>query len=268
VLNFEAWISTVVAFFAFGFVASATYLVNDLVDLQSDRIHSQKRFRPLASGRLAIPTALVAAPGLGLLGFALAIAFLPPGFVACLVIYVVLTFAYSLDLKRRLLVDVLTLAALYTLRIVAGGAAIGVVVSEWLLGFSLFIFVSLAFLKRAVELKGRDELARDSGRGYSAVDLETMRIVGVSAGLISVLVFSLYITSPAVSQLYRSPQMLWLMCPLLIYWIARIWFLAARGQVHHDPVVFALVDWRSYVVGACALVTVLLAKLGPGAIHW
>jgi len=268
VLDLQAWLSVAIAFVSFGLVASATYLVNDLIDLQSDRIHPQKRFRPLASGRMPIPTGLALAAALGLLGFVISIALLPPGFGACLAVYVVLTLAYSFDLKRRMLVDVLTLAALYTLRILAGGAAVGAVVSEWLLMFSLFIFISLAFLKRNIELKGNEGGGGVAGRGYSAVDLDTIRIIGVAAGLISVLVLSLYINSPAVSELYRSPQMLWLMCPLLIYWIARIWFLAARGALHHDPVVFALLDSRSYVVAVCGLVIVLLAKIGPAWVHW
>src|SRR5258708_12145282 len=268
VLDLSAWISVVIAFCGFSLVASATYLINDLVDLQSDRTHPQKRFRPLASGRLAIPTGLILAIALGLVGFVLAIVFLPSGFVAYLVVYVTLTLSYSLDLKRRLFVDVLALAVLYTLRILAGGAAIGVGVSEWLLMFSLFLFISLAFLKRAIELKGDENNARVFGRGYFPVDLEIIRVIGVSSGLVSVLVLALYINSPAVSQLYRSPQILWLMCPLLIYWIARIWFLARRGIVDHDPVVFALFDSRSYFVGACGVVIVLLAKLGPAGMHW
>lgn len=268
VLNLEAWISVIIAFLGFSLVASATYLVNDLIDLQSDRLHAQKRFRPLASGRLPIPTGLILTIALGLLGFTLSIVFLPLGFVHYLVAYAVLTLGYSFALKRLLVVDVLALAVLYTLRILAGGVAIGVVVSEWLLMFSLFVFFSLAFLKRFIELKGSDGSAQLSGRGYSAVDLETMRVVGVCSGLISALILSLYISSAAVSQLYRSPQMLWLLCPLLVYWIARIWFLAARGEVHHDPVVFALVDWRSYVVGACGLAIIFLAKIGPVGIHW
>lgn len=268
VLNFQAWMSLAAAFVTFCLVASATYLINDLLDLQSDRIHSQKRFRPLASGQMAIPAGLILAIALGVLGFAVSIAFLPAQFVAYLAAYFSLTLAYSLDLKHRLFVDVLALAILYTLRILAGGAAIGVVVSEWLLMFSLFIFISLAFLKRAIELRNKEGDAPVSGRSYSVVDLETIRVIGVAAGLMSVLVLSLYISSPAVSQLYRSPQMLWLMCPLLTYWIARIWFLAARGEVYHDPVVFALVDWRSYVVGALGLVVVFLAKAGPAGLHW
>ncbi len=267
VTDLHAWTSIAIAFLGFGLVASATYLVNDLVDLQSDRQHAQKRFRPLASGHLRIRSGLILAAALGSLGFLLSSAFLPSAFVAYLVVYAALTLCYSLDLKRRLLVDVLTLAVLYTLRILAGGAAIGVVVSDWLSIFSLFIFLSLAFLKRVIELQASADSARVSARGYMPHDLETVRVIGVSCGLVSVLVFALYISSPAVSQMYRFPQMLWFICPLLIYWIARMWFLAARGELHHDPVVAALLDWRSYVVGACGLAAVLVAKIGVSGIR-
>jgi len=264
----EAWVLTGVAFFAFCCVASATYLVNDLLDLQSDRMHAQKRHRPLASGHLAIPAAMAWSMGLGMFGLAIAIAFLPRAFVGYLGVYVALTLAYSFDLKRRLLIDALSLAILYTLRILAGGAALEVPVSEWLLMFSLFMFLSLAFLKRGIELQSHKGGGKVSGRGYAPVDLETIRVIGISSGLMSVLVFAFYINSPVVSQLYRSPQILWLMCPLLIYWIARIWFLAARGEVHHDPVVFALLDYRSLLAGACGVAVILLAKIGPVGLHW
>ena len=268
ILNLEAWKNLIAAFFCFGLVASATYLVNDLVDLKSDRLHAQKKFRPLASGRLPIPAGLLLSIALGSLGFVLAIKLLPPEFFQYLVGYAVLTLSYTFVLKRQLLVDVLALAILYTLRILAGGVAIGVVVSEWLLMFSFFIFLSLAFLKRFIELDGSEGRAQLAGRGYFPVDLETMRTAGVCSGLLATLVLSLYISSSAVSQLYRSPQVLWLLGPLLVYWIARIWFLAARREVHHDPVVFALVDWRSYAVGAIGLAIILLAKIGPVEMNW
>ena len=263
-----AWTGVLIAFVCLSLVASATYLLNDLVDLRSDRLHPKKRFRPLASGLLTIQGGMSLAICLGLLGFCVSFALLPATFTTYVAIYVLLTLAYSLDLKRRLLVDVMTLAALYTLRILAGGAAIGVVVSEWLLMFSLFMFISLAFLKRAIEISTASGEARISGRGYSPVDLETIRVVGISAGLTSVLVLTLYISSPAVAQLYRVPHVLWLVCPLMIYWIARIWFMAARGDVHHDPVVFALQDWRSYLVGAFAAVIAVFAKIGTSGLPW
>jgi 4-hydroxybenzoate polyprenyltransferase/phosphoserine phosphatase len=262
-LDAQAWISAVSAFFGFGFVASATYLLNDLVDLRADRLHPQKRHRPLASGRLSIPAGLTSSLALALLGFGASYALLPSAFVLVLASYAVLTLAYSFDLKRRLLVDVLALAVLYTLRVVAGAAAIGVAVSEWLLMFSLFMFFSLAFLKRAIELREKQGGARLSGRGYFPADVEMVRVLGVCSGLISVLVLALYINSPAVSELYRAPQVLWLLCPLLIYWISRIWFLGFRGQVDHDPVVFTLSDWRSYIVGAMSAAVIIFATVGP-----
>lgn len=264
VFDLQAWLAVAMAFLAYGLVASGTYVLNDLLDLPSDRLHAHKRKRPFASGRLAVQWGIALVPLLVLGGFAFALA-LPRGFFGFLLAYCALTLGYSLDFKRRMLVDVLSLALLYTVRILAGAAAIEVAVSEWLLMFSLFIFISLAFLKRMIELKDKADGTVLSGRGYSIVDLDTMRVIGVCSGLVSVLVFALYISSPATSMLYRAPQALWLMCPLLIYWISRIWFLAARGYVHHDPVVFALSDWRSYVVGAAALAVLALAALGvPG----
>jgi 4-hydroxybenzoate polyprenyltransferase len=268
IFNADAWIKLIVAFIGFGLVASATYVVNDLLDLGSDRIHSRKRFRPLASGHMSIRAGLLLAVTTGLAGFTVSFVLLPPGFGAYVVTYLAVTLAYSVVLKQKLLIDALTLAMLYTLRILAGGAAVGVVVSEWLLMFSLFLFLSLAFLKRIIELGGATADARIAGRGYSAVDLETVRMAGISSGLIAVMVLSLYIGSPAVNVLYRCPQILWLLCPLLIYWILRIWILAARNEVDHDPVVFALLDRHSYLVGAFGLLIVGLAKISPVGIHW
>jgi 4-hydroxybenzoate polyprenyltransferase len=194
------------------------------------------------------------------LSFGLTLAFLPRLFLVFLLIYTVLTLAYSFDLKRRLIVDALTLAMLYTLRIIAGAAAISVALSEWLLMFSLFLFVSLALLKRAIELEGITDGKRIPGRGYFPSDADIIRSIGPTSGLLSVLVFTLYINSPAVTVLYSTPQMLWLLCPLLIYWITRIWFLANRGQVNHDPIVFAIMDIRSYIVAALAGIILFLAS--------
>ncbi len=267
VFNLHAWFSVFLAFVGFGLVASATYLINDLIDLRSDRAHPKKRFRPMASGRLSIRSGLLLALACGVAGFGLSLLMLPSAFAGFLIFYLVLTLAYSFDLKRRLLVDVLALAMLYSLRILAGGVAVNIVVSEWLLMFSLFIFLSLAFLKRLIELHGKEGDSRVPGRGYSPTDYETIRSIGVAAGMMSVLVFSLYISSPAVSQLYHSPKWLWLLTPVLIYWIARIWFLAGRGEVHHDPVVFALLDPYSYVIGLAGIIAIACAKYGLPAVH-
>lgn len=261
ILDASAWVNLIFAFLCFSMLASATYIINDLHDLPLDRKHKTKRYRPLASGDLSIPSGIVLALLLSGLSFGLTLVFLPRLFLVFLLIYTVLTLAYSFDLKRRLIVDALTLAMLYTLRIIAGAAAISVALSEWLLMFSLFLFVSLALLKRAIELDGITDGKRIPGRGYLPSDADIIRSIGPTSGLLSVLVFTLYINSPAVAKLYSTPQMLWLLCPLLIYWITRIWFLANRGQVNQDPIVFALMDVRSYAVASFAGVILFLASI-------
>lgn len=260
VLDASAWLNLILAFLCFSMLASATYIVNDLHDLPLDRKHQKKRCRPLACGDLSIPAGISWAFILAGVSFSLTLAFLPRLFLVFLLIYTGLTLAYSFDLKRRLIVDALTLAMLYTLRIIAGAAAISVALSEWLLMFSLFFFVSLALLKRAIELERITDGKRIPGRGYVPSDADIIRSIGPSSGLLAVLVFALYINSPGVTKLYSTPQMLWLLCPLLIYWITRIWFLANRGQVNHDPVVFALMDVRSYIVAVLAGIILLLAS--------
>ena len=259
-LDASAWRNLILAFVSFSMLASATYIVNDLHDLPLDRKHQKKRFRPLASGDISIPFGIGLAFILACFSFGITLAFLPRLFLAFLVIYTFLTLLYSFDLKRRLIVDALTLAMLYTLRIIAGAAAISVVLSEWLLMFSLFLFVSLALLKRAIELDGITEGKRIPGRGYFPSDADIIRSIGPTSGVLSVLVFALYINSPEVTKHYSTPQMLWLLCPLLIYWITRIWFLANRGHVDQDPIVFALMDIRSYVVSVFAGIIMFLAS--------
>jgi 4-hydroxybenzoate polyprenyltransferase len=169
--------------------------------------------------------------------------------------------AYSFDLKRRLLIDVIALAFLYTVRILAGGAVIGVAVSQWLLTFSLSIFVSLAFLKRYTELKEHTGDSKVLGRGYYPVDTKIIRSVGPASGLVAVLVLSLYINSADVQPLYTRPQLLWLICPIMLYWIMRMWFMAERGYMHHDPIVHALFEGRSYVLGGICIAVIIAATL-------
>ena len=248
------------AFVAFSLAASAVYLANDLSDLQDDRRHPTKRSRALASGELSIAAALALAPIL--LAAAAAIAtLLPWEFGALLAVYLVSNLAYSLALKRAALVDVFVLAGLYTLRILAGAAAIEVPVSQWLLAFSLFAFLSLALAKRYVEVANvasREE-ARVGGRGYLAGDGALLGMLGTASGYLSVLVFALYITSPQVVMLYRAPAILWFAVPLLLYWISRVWFLTQRGEVHEDPLLFALHDPPSYVTGALIVALMVAA---------
>ena len=251
-----AILSAAMAFVAFSVMASAGYLINDLLDLDSDRQHSRKRQRPLASGALPLVWGLALIPILIGAGAVLG-ALLSPLFVGVLFGYLAATLAYSLHLKRRPTVDVLTLATLYTVRVIGGAAAIGVGLSFWLLAFSVFLFLSLAYLKRYAELEALRSDGGDwaSGRGYGVKDLELVRSLGIPAGYGAVMVLALYINSPEVRVLYAYPELIWLVCPLLLYWIARAWTIAHRGLMHDDPLVFAIEDRGSQVtVLSCALV--------------
>ncbi|WP_372015821.1 UbiA family prenyltransferase [Pseudoxanthomonas sp. 10H] len=260
VLDPVAASQAVLAFLAFGLCASGAYLVNDLLDLHSDRQHPRKQRRPFASGRLPILHGLLAAPlltlGGGLLAWLAA-----PAFVPVLLLYWLTTLGYSLWFKRIEMLDVTVLAGLYTLRIIGGAVAVGVPLSFWLLAFSMFIFLSLAILKRYTELaalvgEGR---ARASGRGYAIEDLPLLQSLGGAAGYIAVLVLALYINSSDSVALYSRPQALWLLCPLLLYWVSRAWALAHRGRMHDDPVVFAATDRVSLLVAALCGVVLLVA---------
>ncbi len=246
------------AFLCFGLCASGVYVLNDLLDLESDRNHPRKRLRPFAAGTLPLQSGLIAAPVLTLISFALAFV-LAPKFALVLFGYWLLTLAYSFKLKRIAMLDTVVLASLYTVRIVAGTVAIHVALSFWLLAFSMFLFLSLAMIKRYTELhsllqQGRN---RTDGRGYEVDDLSLIQSLGGSSGYLAVLVLALYINSTASEALYKHPQILWLLCPLLLYWISRIWLKTHRGRMHDDPVVFALTDRVSRVVLAlCAAVIV------------
>lgn len=247
---------TVLAFIAFSLCASSVYLLNDLLDLQADRRHKKKCLRPFASGALPISWGIVLAPILLLASIALALE-VNSSFVSILLSYYLLTTSYSFYLKKRLAVDVILLSSLYTIRILAGGVATNVVISEWLLSFSTFIFLSLALAKRYAELKQTDlsEGRSLSRRGYQASDLEVLANLGSASGYISILVLALYIKSPEMASLYQRPEALWLLCPLFLYWISRFWIFASRGLVTEDPIVFAAKDKGSWFV---ALVTGML----------
>ena len=252
------------AFVVFSLTASSVYLLNDLVDVQDDRHHTRKRNRPFASGALSLITGWVAWPVLLLVAATLSVFFMPVLFSVSLSIYFLFTVAYSLHLKQLAVVDVLTLAALYTLRIIAGATAIDVAMSFWLLLFSMFIFLSLALIKRYSELK----VARDAGktgalrgRGYEAEDLELVSSLGGSAGFIAVLVLALYIQDGQAAHLYATPQIIWLACPVMLFWISRAWLIAHRGRMHDDPIVFALKDKVSWGVGVFMVAVLALARV-------
>lgn len=247
----------VLAAFTFSLCASAGYVFNDLLDLDADRIHPSKSKRPFASGALPIVLGFPIFVALLVASFALAVAFLPLPFVAMLALYFVGTMTYSLYLKRLLLVDVLVLGGLYTHRILSGGIATQVRISAWLLGFSMFLFTSLAFAKRFVELHAMTSDEKVKNRGYSRVDLPMVTSMGTASGYVAALVFMLYTESSAVRASYREPSLLWLVLPALLYWLGRIWLLAGRGQMQEDPVKFALKDKRSLAcVGLIGIIAV------------
>jgi 4-hydroxybenzoate polyprenyltransferase/phosphoserine phosphatase len=250
-------------FIAFCLTASAVYVINDLVDLQADRAHPRKRKRPFAAGTLSAATGIGMSVGLLAAAVALGLFTGNPLFVGVLALYLAATFAYSLWLKRKLLVDVLMLAALYTVRIIAGGAAAGIVLSPWLLGLSMFLFLSLAAVKRQAELMDQLATGRDSsGRAYTVDDLPILRGMALASGHAAVMVMALYISSDAVQTLYGRPWLLWLVCPLLLYWNLRMVMTAHRGRMTDDPIVFAARDRVSLMVVALTVAVAVLAAAG------
>ena len=253
--------AAVAAFVAFSLTASSVYLLNDLVDLQADRAHPRKRLRPFAAGTVPIMHGFALAMVLLVLAVAISLAFTPLIFIGALASYYVVTFAYSLWLKRMLIIDVLTLATLYTARIIAGAVATTMWLSPWMLGFSMFLFLSLAAVKRQAELTDQLKGGRDKsiGRAYEVDDLPVLRGIALSAGYAAVLVFALYISSPGIKALYNDPRFLWLICPLLLYWISRMVMMTHRGFMTDDPIVYAASDRVSQVVILLCVGIVLVA---------
>ena len=256
----------VLAFVSFGMVASSTYLMNDLLDLEADRLHPRKRDRPLAAGIIPVPVAIAVGAGLLVTGLLLAVT-INQQFLACLLCYLFITCCYSWFLKRQILLDCITLAMLYTLRIIAGAAAIDMGLSFWLLAFSAFLFLSLAFVKRYAEielllLQGRDKL---HGRGYYTSDAPLLQTLGISAGYAAALVLSLYLNSDEILLLYKTPEIVWGAVLVLLYWISWMWMQANRGLMHDDPLVFAIKDRVSLLAGAVFL---LVLSLGTVELPW
>ena len=251
----------VIAFAAFCLAASGAYVVNDLLDLEADRSHPTKRYRPFASGAVAPRVGYLLAPALIGISLLMGAALAEPGFLALLLLYIGLTTAYSAYLKRIVVLDVLLLAGLYTLRVLAGITASGVRFSTWLLAFSTFLFLSLAFLKRHGELSTLTAQPPPAARrrGYLPQDMEWLRTMGAASAYLAVLVLALYLNSDEVVRLYRKPAVLFLVCPLLLYWTSRMWLLAHRGQIHEDPIVASARDPSSYVVGALVLLVLYSA---------
>lgn len=245
-----------IAFISFSLMASCIYVVNDLIDLNADRQHPKKKNRPLASGRIALLHGIYLIPVLFMTATVMAL-YLTLDFTFLLFAYAATSLAYSVRIKQIAIADVLTLAILFTVRLFAGSVAAHVPISAWLLAFSMFFFFSLALIKRTSELViyldlGSKEAPRS--RGYVFADLPQLSSIGSASGFVSILVIALYINSPDVKLLYPRPQFLWAICPMLIYWLTRCWLLVYRGQMNHDPVVYALKDKSSYfVIGVIAL---------------
>lgn len=260
-MNFAALGSALLAFLAFSACASGAYLMNDLLDLAADRQHPTKRHRALAAGDLPISSALSAIPALWLFAVAASL-FISPLFLGVLGAYLATTIAYSLVLKRKMLVDIVTLAGLYSLRIIAGAVGVGVVLSEWLLIFSLFVFTSLALIKRFSELSMRESagLADPSNRDYRVTDLHVIAAMAAASAMNAVTVFSLYVSSTAVTPLYSRPWMLWLLNPLLLYWFGRALMMAHRREMPDDPIIYTFRDSASRITVA-AMICIMLAAI-------
>ena len=258
--NLISLFDTVLAAIAFSLCASSVYIFNDLVDLAADRSHPTKRNRPLASGAIEIKHAVVAMALLFLASVAIA-ASVSWYFLGVLLFYFALTNAYTCWLKTKMLIDVVALASLYSLRVIGGAAAINVPVSEWLIGFSMFIFASLALIKRYIELATRldRDLPDPSNRNYRLGDMQIVAALAAASGFNAVTVFALYVSSDAVKPLYSHPHWLWLVCPILMYWISRMLMMAHRRLVHDDPIVFALQDRVSFIAGGLIAAIILAA---------
>lgn len=259
----DTWAFLVLAFFSFSLCASSVYIANDLLDLESDRLHPRKRYRPFASGQVPAWIGVVLAPVLLLISLGLG-SYVGGSFLSWLVFYFLLTCAYSVGLKRLILVDCLTLAMLYTLRIVAGAIAANMGLSFWLLAFSVFLFLSLAFIKRYAELEVQLLSGKDKahGRGYYTSDAPLIQTMGITSGYASVLVLALYLNSDAVVKLYRTHEVVWGAVPVMLFWVSWMWMQAHRGKMHDDPLIFAVKDKASLIAGAAFATVIVIGSLG------
>jgi len=263
--NIGSLASLALAFIAFSLGASAVYITNDLIDLDSDRRHPRKRYRAFTSSSIPIKYGLFAVPVLVITSFAIG-ASVGTDFLSWLIAYFVMTSAYSLWLKRFALIDCLTLAALYTLRIIAGAAAAAISLSFWLLAFSVFIFLSLAFVKRYAELQVQADVGNSHahGRGYAVSDAPIVQTLGITAGYAAVLVLALYLQGETVTMLYAQPELIWLVVPLMLFWVSWVWMKAHRGEMHDDPIVFAIKDRASLAVATLIAISFVSATKGLG----
>ena len=257
----------VITFIVFSLCASGIYLINDLLDIEADRAHERKKERPFAAGDLLPTAGVMASTVLIMLAFSSSIVFLGVKTSLVIGIYFVLTNLYSFYLKHYSTIDVITLTCLYTLRIIAGGVAISISLSPWLLNFSLFFFLSLAYMKRYIELSINKKLGKSNSRRYEVGEMDVIMTTGLVNGGLAALTLTLYLNSPFVIDSYASPQVLWLVCPLLMFWIYRAWMWAKREKIHDDPVVFALKDRISLLTVGLAGALIIVSKfIDVGAI--
>jgi 4-hydroxybenzoate polyprenyltransferase len=274
-INYSTISAAFLAFLSFSMCASSIYLINDLLDLSGDRIHPDKKHRPLASGQLELPWGVMLSIILVIGGISLGVV-VSRGFLITLIIYLFITNFYSAILKRIPIADVLVLASLYSIRLIAGSQASGVKTSTWLLSVSMFFFLSLAFMKRVSELKLLVQLHRNStgrrnmrvhdihihGRGYIIDDLQVLTSMGAASGYLSVVLYAQYISNSAIRVMYTSPDLLWYICPILLFWISRAWLITNRGNMNSDPVAFALRDRGSYLTFAAVGIIWFFAWMG------
>lgn len=261
ILDLELFLKSTIAFVSFSLIASSVYIINDLFDLEDDRKHPSKKDRPFAAGKLSVQSGIISIPLLLFSGFLFSFLFLPYQLTATLLLYFVATTAYSFYLKEIVFIDVILLGSLYTLRIMAGGFATGIEVSSWLLGFSGFFFLSLAFMKRYTDLilfkkNSQEELF---GRGYSIEDTDLVQKAGIASGFISLMILALYITSSQVLVLYNKPYILWLAIPVILYWLMNMWYVAHKGKMTDDPIIYAVKDESSYIVLVLTLTIIIIA---------
>jgi 4-hydroxybenzoate polyprenyltransferase len=260
--NWQILTKCAIAFVAFSFCASATYIANDLIDLEEDRRNATKRLRPFASGECSILWGVIIATACMLAGFSLA--FVAGNHLsAMLFLYIFFTACYSLEMKKVFLLDVMTLAVLYTMRVMVGHVVTGITFSMWLLSFAFFLFLSLAFSKRAAELINLGEGKQQTipGRGYLAGDLQVITMAGICSGFLSSLVFALYVNSASVTLLYKRPAILWGILPLLLYYIVRVWIVCGRGELDVDPILYTAKSKSTYCIAAIVLLLVIAATV-------
>jgi 4-hydroxybenzoate polyprenyltransferase len=253
----DALMRVLAGFVAFSLCASSVYVLNDLLDLAADRRHPRKRRRPFAAGDIPVSYGFMVVPLLTLLSLGIA-ATLSLAFLGVLIAYLLMTVAYSFRLKHYVLIDVMVLAALFTTRVIAGGVAIDVLPSFWLLAFCVFLFTSLALVKRCAELVTMAKQGAD-GRDYRVADTMPLMAMGIASGYAAVLVVAFYINSSAVTVLYGRPEVLWLLCPVLLYWVSRLWLKTHRGEMHDDPLLYAVTDRASRYIGLATAVILLAA---------